>query len=262
MTALLTAPQAARLLGVTSTTVKRWEANGLLKSSLTPGGHHRFRRGEIERFRHVQDAEPDDPAHRLVEMMLDDNGPYALQGAMLELRGRLGTWFRVADELGKALTELGRQWETGIRTIAQEHFATRQFQHALWACSSSLLSPPRQPTCLLAAAEGDEHTLGLSLAMLCLREAGWNTVWLGSPTPNTVLTEAIGENRPNMVAVTASSFSCESDELNRQYRKIADASRECHAKIVLGGLGSWPDRPAKGHRVRTFEEFAALLRRD
>ena len=37
----------------------------------------------------------------------------------------------------------------------------------------------RGPVCLLACAEGDDHTLGLSLAELCLREAGWATLWAG-----------------------------------------------------------------------------------
>ena len=262
MTEFLTAPQAARLLGVTATTVKRWEANGLIHGSLSPGGHRRFKRGEIERFIHSRGEQPDDIAHQLVELMMSDDGPFALQGFIMELRGRLGAWFRVADELGKALVELGRQWETGVRTIAQEHVATRRFQQALWACISSLPSPPKQPSCLLAAAEGHEHTLGLSLAKLCLREAGWNTIWLGSPTPIAALIEAIDRYRPTMVAVTASSFSCETIELKRQCKIIANACRGCGAEIVLGGEGAWPDRPAQGRRIRTFAEFAALLRRD
>lgn len=262
MTELLTAPQVARLLGVTATTIKRWEASGLIESSLTPGGHHRFRRGEIERLLHMQGAQPDDTSHRLVELMLSGDEPFALQACMMELRGRLGAWFRVADELGKALAELGRQWETGVRTIAQEHVATRQFQQALWACMASLPSPPKRPSCLLAAAQGEDHTLGLSLAKLCLREAGWNTIWLGSPTPGAVLIEAIGNYQPQMVTVTASSFSSDSEDLEVQYRKIADACRQCGAEIVLGGQGSWPEKPSQGHRVRTFAEFAALLGRD
>lgn len=262
MTEMLTAPQVARLLGVTATTVKRWEADGVLQSSLTPGGHHRFRRGEIDRFLHTQGGKSDDIESQLVELMVSGDDSFQLQGRMMEMRGQLGAWFRVANELGKALTELGRQWQSGVRTVAEEHVATRRFQHALWSCVSSLPSPRRDRTCLLAAAEGEEHTLGLSLAKLCLREAGWNTMWLGSPTPNDVLVDAIRQYRPQMVAVTASDFSRESDALSTQYRNIADAARQCGAQIVLGGTGAWPDKPERGSRIRTFTAFAALLGRD
>lgn len=138
MAELLTAPQVARLLGVTATTIKRWEANGLLQSRTTPGGHHRFTRAEIDRFIHAQGHDRENIANLLVELMLQDDGSFGLQSFMIELRGRLGTWFRVADELGKGLAELGRQWESGVVSVAEEHLATRRFQQALWTCISSL----------------------------------------------------------------------------------------------------------------------------
>jgi MerR family transcriptional regulator, light-induced transcriptional regulator len=262
MTELLTAPQVARLLGVTATTVRRWEADGLLHGNLTPGGHRRFDRLQVEHFKRNQGNPEDSTAYRLVDLMLDRDGPYALQGAMMELRGRLGSWWCVADELGEALAELGHQWETGARTVTQEHFATRQFQQVLWACIASLPSPPQQPACLLAAVDGEDHSLGLNLATLCLHEAGWNSIWLGSPTPSDVLLEAIGTYRPAMVAVTASAFSSDREGLETQYQNIADACRGCGAKLVLGGAGAWPDKPSRGHRVGTFADFAELLRRD
>jgi len=262
MTELLTSPQVGRLLGVTATTVKRWQASGLLQSSLTPGGHHRFDRSQIERFLSEQSGASDDAAERLVGFMLEDAGPYALQGAMMELRGRLGSWWSVADELGKALAELGRQWQTGVLTIAEEHFATRRFQQALWACIATLPTPPQRPNCLLASAQGDDHTLGLSLAKLCLHEAGWNSMWLGSPTPTVVLVDAIDRYRPQIVAVTASGFSAQAETLKAQYEMIAGACRGCGATLVLGGEGAWPAKPSQGHRILAFADFAELLRMD
>jgi excisionase family DNA binding protein len=261
MTELFTAPQVARLLGVTATTVKRWEASGLIESSLTPGGHHRFKRGEVDRFLRAQEARSDDIESRLVELLLTGDDSFELQGTLMEMRGRLGSWFHVADEVGNALTVLGRQWEMGIRTVADEHIATRRLQHALWVCTSSLPSPPKQPVCLLATVEGEQHTLGLSLAKLCLREAGWNTLWLGSPTPTTVLVNAIEQYRPQMVAVSASAYCHDPDEMAEHYRVVAKACRECGAEIMLGGEGAWPDGISAANRVRTFAEFAELIGR-
>ena len=57
---LLTTREAARYLGVGTTSVKRWADEGLLRCERTAGGHRRFRLSEIERFRQRQSAEASD----------------------------------------------------------------------------------------------------------------------------------------------------------------------------------------------------------
>jgi excisionase family DNA binding protein len=45
---LLTPREAAVLLGVRTTTLARWARDGLIKPAVhTPGGHRRYRRGEV-----------------------------------------------------------------------------------------------------------------------------------------------------------------------------------------------------------------------
>jgi len=46
----LTLEQAAKRLGVHCTTLRRWANQGAIDVFLTPGGHRRFRREDIERF--------------------------------------------------------------------------------------------------------------------------------------------------------------------------------------------------------------------
>ncbi|MGI5224487.1 MerR family DNA-binding transcriptional regulator [Actinoallomurus sp. CA-142502] len=49
---LLTPREAAALLGVRTTTVARWARDGLIKPAVrTPGGHRRYRRGEVVALR-------------------------------------------------------------------------------------------------------------------------------------------------------------------------------------------------------------------
>ncbi len=47
---VLTIPKAARLCSVTRMTMWRWVKSGLIKVSVTPGGHHRIYRRDLERF--------------------------------------------------------------------------------------------------------------------------------------------------------------------------------------------------------------------
>jgi excisionase family DNA binding protein len=46
----LTASQAARALGVSVSTVRRWSDSGALPGYRTPGGQRRFSREQIEAF--------------------------------------------------------------------------------------------------------------------------------------------------------------------------------------------------------------------
>ena len=48
----LTTAQAAKLLMVSSGSVRGWIGNGLLDAQLTPGGHRRILRRDLERFAH------------------------------------------------------------------------------------------------------------------------------------------------------------------------------------------------------------------
>lgn len=48
--ALLKPAEVANLLGVAPVTVRAWAAKGLFANRLTPGGHRRFARYEVERF--------------------------------------------------------------------------------------------------------------------------------------------------------------------------------------------------------------------
>jgi excisionase family DNA binding protein len=56
----LTASQAARALGVSVSTVRRWSDSGALRGYRTPGGQRRFSREQIDQF--VASLQPGDDA--------------------------------------------------------------------------------------------------------------------------------------------------------------------------------------------------------
>lgn len=49
--ALVSVSEAARRLGVTVDTVRRWETSGHIKATRTPGGQRRFSLSEVERVK-------------------------------------------------------------------------------------------------------------------------------------------------------------------------------------------------------------------
>src|SRR3712207_7693567 len=46
----LTLGEAAKYLGVAQSTIRKWSDSGRLPAFYTPGGHRRFRRGDLDSF--------------------------------------------------------------------------------------------------------------------------------------------------------------------------------------------------------------------
>jgi excisionase family DNA binding protein len=259
MESLLSTAETARLAGVGTTSVKRWADEGLLPCQKTAGGHRRFARQEVERFLHR--LSPDllvESSQRWLELLTFGTTP-RLHAALLEARGRLGAWYRVCDELGPVFSKLGDEWACGNVSVLQEHVASERIRRALSFVSEALPVPTPSPTCLLACAEGDDHTLGLSLAELCLREAGWSTLWAGRRTPAGDIAEAVTQGEVEMVALSASIAAPDCSTLDRQLLIIGEACRRHGVPLVLGGNGAWPEEVAHAHRFTAFRPFAQWL---
>jgi DNA-binding transcriptional MerR regulator len=100
------------------------------------------------------------------------------------------------------LQRLGRRWQDGEATIAQEHFATGIVRGRLlglargWGTGVGRMA-------VLACPPGEQHDLGLIVFGLVLREQGWRIVLLGPNTPVATLAEAADRLRPELVIVAA-----------------------------------------------------------
>jgi molybdopterin-binding protein len=57
-TPLLTPREAARMLGISYPTIKQWILNGKLKTTLTPGGHHRISEGALKPLLAADELKP------------------------------------------------------------------------------------------------------------------------------------------------------------------------------------------------------------
>ncbi len=258
---MLTTTEAAGIAAVAPSTIKRWADQGLVPFSRTLGGHRRFERVAVERLLRepVGSVSAGDPLLAAWIRCLVDSRRHEIDGRLLEARSRLGTWFRVADELAAALAEMGKQWECGRLTIADEHVASDSLGRALARMGDGLPMRLDGPRCLLACAGEDEHTLGLSLAELCLREAGWTPLWLGRRTPVAELVRLVRGGQLALVALSASASLRDAQALRAIADEIGAACKDRAAGLLLGGAGSWPDPPSHGLRMTSFTAFRDYL---
>jgi len=254
----LSTSDAARIIGVGTTSVKRWADTGLLDCVRTTGGHRRFTRDALDRFIRLQSHE--EPVATEVDRWLDTLfSEMSHELALIRARSRLGSWARVADELGPALVEVGRRWGEGETSVAEEHVLTERLSRALARISESLPLAPNAPTCLLACVESEEHTLGLSLAELCLREMGWASVWMGARSPVDAIAERVRmDGRIRLVGLSAAEARLDPALLRRVVASVGGVCSEKGVGLILGGSGPWPDAPDYGARFGGMEGFADL----
>jgi len=255
---LLSTADAARIIGVGTTSVKRWADTGLLDCVRTAGGHRRFTRDALDRFIRLQSHE--EPVATEVDRWLDTlSSEMSHELALVRARTRLGSWRRVAEELDPVLVEVGRRWSEGELSIGEEHILSERLSRALARISESLPLAPNAPTCLLACVESEEHTLGLSLAELCLREMGWVSVWMGARSPVEAIIERLRmDSRIRLVGLSATEACLDPALLRSVVASVGAACGERNVSLILGGRGPWPDVPSYGARLGSMEGFADL----
>ena|SRR5215216_1050713 len=67
----LTLGQAAKYLGVAQSTIRKWSDLGRVPAFYTPGGHRRYRRGDLEAF--LERSGPGKPARGPMVLVVDDD---------------------------------------------------------------------------------------------------------------------------------------------------------------------------------------------
>lgn len=245
------------MVAVAPSTIKRWAEQGLLPYSRTAGGHRRFARLALERLlrEQVGSSSRDTPLFASWISCLVEGRRHEIDGRLLEARSRLASWCLVADELAAALVEMGEQWERGRLTIAEEHVASDALVRALARIGDALPVRLDGPRCLLACAGEDEHTLGLSLAELCLREHGWAPLWLGRRTPVAEVVRLVERGEVKMVALSASPLLGDDQALRAIADEVGAVCEERGVGLLLGGAGAWPTQPSYGVRLTSFAAF-------
>ena len=112
----------------------------------------------------------------------------------------------IYDEMiAVAMQEIGRKWETGEITVADEHLAT-SISHGLLALVSELSrveQARRDEPVLLAAVEGERHVLGLQMACDVLEGAGFPVWFLGADVPVDDLLEIVSRRPPSICGLSA-----------------------------------------------------------
>jgi excisionase family DNA binding protein len=262
--------EAARLLSIGDTTLKRWTEEGRIPCLRTAGGHRRFRREEVVKFRssllgeHEEAPPPprDGDPRRWLDVHGDPSEPTALLGRLLLLRADSRDWAEAGDLLcAGLLQEIGDRSAAGKMSAAQEHEMSRSVEMALARTSHQFPVFPGAPVAVLACPTPERHTLGLTLLETVLRERGFSVRFLGADVPSHEIVDAVRAARPALVGLSASSAGRLPSDFSGPALAAASICRETQSRLVLGGTAPWP--PVRGAvRVLTLCDLAQFVDTD
>ena len=130
--------------------------------------------------------------------------------------------------------EVGRLWQTGQISVAQEHFCTATTQMVISQLYPYIFSSKKNGYSLVATCVGDElHEMGMRMVADFFEMDGWNTYFLGANTPTSSVIKAIEMRGANLVAIstTLPLHLRKAAQLIKDIRKNLTSS----IKILVGG---------------------------
>ena len=252
--------ELSRRSGASTDVLRAWERRyGLLRPARSPNGYRLYSTHDLDRALAMQAhlAAGTSAAEAAALVKQGGETEEASQHQVPELLARLRFALAAYDgaaashvldrcllNLGLAraiqqvilpcLRDVGRRWECGELTVAQEHFATHVIRRRLltvaegWEHDGDRLA-------VLACAPGEQHDIGLICFGLALNSYhGWRIAYLGADTPLPGLVQAVESIRPDLVVVSAISAARFFPEFAR-WRALAGG-----VALAVGGAGAAP----------------------
>jgi MerR family transcriptional regulator, light-induced transcriptional regulator len=143
----------------------------------------------------------------------------------------------LTDVVAAAQREVGRRWQRGEWSVAEEHAATDMAISATKVVAEHVRHTPiTRGSVLVACAEREWHALPAMIIDCALRAHGWDTTLLGASTNPMRLNQYLQDRGPEAVAVSASVLgslpTC---------RRFIEASTASGVPILVGGPAFGPD---------------------
>lgn len=269
---IITLPEAARILGVGPTTLKRWTDQGRVPHTRTAGGHRRFLRSVILDVRRLVDPRagmgrgPGSLSVRLggpaewVERAQSLADPDRLEAALLAFRADCKHWGEVGDAV---LVEFIQGLRTRVeqKTLSEGAWCTarRSLARAALRCAGRMRPRTGAPVALLACPAGETGGVLLALAETVLREREFTVLDVGATTQPEVLAEVIAEQGPHVVVLVGDA-TADMATLAVRLGGVDRVAAEGGAALWLVGPAQWPRIPS-GRRVEGLASLSLAARR-
>jgi MerR family transcriptional regulator, light-induced transcriptional regulator len=246
--------QAARAIGVSEASLKRWCDQGLLVAQRTVGGHRRLSLAEVLNFLRDTKREPVRPeilglpavvgqGKTTIDRALAQTVSALVAGDEDQLRQLFFNLYlakipirEICDRvIAPAFQQIGHQWQAGRLEVYRERRACEICARGLLELRTLLPAPASTgPLAIGATLFGDPYQLPTLMVEVALRELGWQAQSLGTGLPFSTACAALQEVKPRLFWLSVSSIPGLAEFLS-EYEKFQAIAAAADISIVVGG---------------------------
>jgi len=279
--------EAAKVLGVNVSSIKRWTDEGKLQCVKSAGGHRKFLihhlAGFLEKNKKVASKATLFPVNSVNDLQISQHilkgGFEYLQQYILDLafsfeRDRI---FKVLQGLYLAqyslaviyddlivhvLHEIGTLWESGQISVTEEHIASQNIRDSLVRLQAVIHIPDADRGIAVCMSMPDDlHDMGLKMTDHILEANGYKVLFSGARTPAKDVEGALLSFQPNRLYLS-STIVAEPNKSQEELDHVIALCQKLGVELFLGGPGfdllEVPDR-LKRNRIYNFAELEASL---
>ena len=254
--------EAAKILGVNVSTIKRWSTAGKLQCIRTAGGHRKFE------MQHLVD-------------FVEKNKESTIQVSAIKLDkasdSHLNEWILKADYLNLAkfietqaikcnksnilevlkglvlskkpiyeiydllmtpvLHNLGALWAEGQLSVTEEHFASQTLKDAIIRMQGMMSPPEKKLGNVMAMNLSNEmHDIVLKMVDHILEHKGFKVLFSGQLTPQVYLDNIFSDYAPKRLYIS-STYVENVNAYQKEFNDICAIAEKHSIKVYVGGQG-------------------------
>ncbi|MCI0496560.1 helix-turn-helix domain-containing protein [candidate division KSB1 bacterium] len=274
--------EAARILNVNVSSIKRWTEDGTLECIKTAGGHRKFTMQHLAKFleehktktsrANLFPIESDQDLEintRILKADFEFLVNYILEQSRLCHRERVLRVFnglylaqhplhKIYDCLvTPALQRNGDLWERGEISTIEEHFSTQTIRDCLIRLQGIIQIPSEKigiAFCLIMSQE--LHDIALKMVDHVLELKGYKILFSGQMTPSMKIEKIFEIYQPDRVYIS-STIANDVNLAQAEFDKICYIAQAHNVRVFVGGLGFEAidfSHPGTERRLYTFED--------
>jgi len=194
-----------------------------------------------------------------LEGMLTSNNKLCMELAIVYIHSAESLSDFYVNVIAPCLYEVGRLWEEGEISAAQEHLATAIVSRVMSVMYGPFVLGNRtKGKAVMITAPGEEHDLGARMTADLLEMDGWQVDYLDAQSPIIDSLKLLRENQPYLLGI-AITMPFNIEPVRRLIEKIKKDYRLQSIKVMVGGQAAafspqlWQKIGADGYCVDSQE---------
>lgn len=278
----LNSEEAAKVLGVNVSSIKRWTDEGKLECIRTLGGHRKFQMDHLGNFLKknkkkaskvniftVESSSDLELNYHILKGDFDYLKSYIIKQSLKSHRDSvqqvltglyLGQYslFHIYDNLlTPVLHEIGNRWMQKKLMVTEEHIASQIIRDAIVRLQGIIRVPKKKignVICLNLSTE--LHDIGLKMVQNILELRGFQTYYSGQQTPFIDIGKILTKIKPNRLYIS-STFIGNKDDDQKEVNTLYEICKNNSIDVFVGGIGFDKleySHPVVARRLKSFED--------